>query len=100
MQPGYDVVDVVDCRGEGVPGGEAVGGTHNDAAGAGGEVGAEVVVGFGVAADESAAVDVEVEGTEAVGWVRVRRLVDDGVVKAAACGDADGGERSREDEGN
>ena len=67
VQPCYDVVDVVDGGGEGVARGEAVGGGDDDAAGAGGEEGAEAVVGFRVAADERAAVDVEMQGAEVLG---------------------------------
>ena len=99
LQPGYDVVDVVDGGGEGVTRREAVGGADDNAAGVGGKVGAEAVVGFGVAADEGAAVDVKVKGAEAVGQVGVWWVVDDGVVEAAAGGDADEGESVGEEEG-
>lgn len=78
---------------------EAVGRTDDDGACAGGEVGTETVVGFRVTAYEGAAVDIEVEGAETIGWIGVGRLIDDGVTSAAMGRDAYGGERSREEEG-
>ncbi len=98
LEPGYDVVDIVDGGGKGMTRRKAVGGGYDDGAGAVGEEGAEAVVGFSVAADESAAVDVEMEGAKTGGVGDVRRLVNDGVEGATAGGNPNGGEPAGEEE--